>query len=65
MGCLSVLLIFYQASLRAKGLKGNEQTGSHGTFHDLVFKVVHCHLHFILSVKIESLSPAFTQGEGN
>lgn len=36
-----------------------------GAFHDLVFKAVRYHLHFILFNKIESLSPVHTQGEGN
>lgn len=44
---LSVLMTLYLASLRAKGLKGNEQAGSRGVFHDLVFKTVHHDFHFI------------------
>ena len=53
------------AFLRAKGLKGNEQAGSGGTFRDLVFKVAGPHFCFILFLTTEFLSPAHTQGEGS
>lgn len=65
IGCLSVLMTSYLASLGTKDLKGNEQAGSCGTFRGLVFKVVHHHFHLILLIKMESLSPAFAQRAGN
>lgn len=55
----------YPGSLRAMDLKGNERAGGSGAFHDPVFKVLHHHFYFIPFIRIESLSPAYPQGEGN
>lgn len=63
--CLSVFTTQKLASLRAKNLKGNEQAGSCGAFHDLVFKVVHHPFRFVLFITTESLSLVHTQGEGH
>lgn len=57
-------MTFYLAFLRVKGLKGNEQVGA---FRDLAFRIVTTipSTTFLLFIKIESLSLAYTQGEGN
>lgn len=64
IGRLSVPMASYLASLRAKGLKQNDQAGA---FHDLVFKTVYrLFYYFIRFIKIEPLSVnlAYTQWEG-
>lgn len=53
------------SSLRASDLREREQAGSHSSFCDLVSEVVHCHGHFVLLVRSESLSLASLRGKEN
>lgn len=43
---------------RASDPRERDQDGSRKDFYDLVLKIEHCHIHFILLVRSESLSSA-------
>ena len=64
-GCLSVLTTWQPLIPKVSDGRESEQAASPRAFYDLISKVTHCHLHFILFVRSELLSPTHTRGEEN